>query len=122
MKKRMFFIATLAGVLMLASCAYNKEQLPAPEEVVVPPTNPSAAAVTYTSHVKTIMDNNCIACHGSSGGVSLENYGQVKAQADAGRILARSINGAGGPMPPSGLMTQTTIDTLQLWLDQGALE
>lgn len=122
MKKKMVFIATLVCLVMLASCAYNKEQLPAPEELVVTPTNPSATAVTYTSHVKTIMDNNCIACHGSNGNVSLENYGQVKAQADAGRILARAINGAGGPMPPSGLMLQTTIDTLQLWLDQGALE
>jgi mono/diheme cytochrome c family protein len=119
MKNGIGFIATLTFVSILASCAYNKEQLPAPDEL---PIDPNAPVITYTSHAKAIIDNNCRGCHGASGGVALENYGQVKNQADAGRILARSINGTGSPMPPIGLMPQATRDTLQMWLDQGALE
>jgi mono/diheme cytochrome c family protein len=97
------------------SCSYNKEEL------IVEPVVP--AVITYTSHIKAMVDNNCVSCHGSSGGVALHTYAQVKATADAGRILARAINGSGGgPMPQSGLMSQTNLDILQMWLDQGALQ
>jgi len=114
----------IASVLTCSfyACAYNTEDLPIPEDVedVTPYTGP---VVTYTSHVKSYIDNNCVGCHGSSGGVSLGTYAEVKSEADAGRILARAINGSGsGPMPPSGLMPQETLDTLQFWLDQGSPE
>lgn len=119
-----FFVASCFA--LIASCTYNKEELVVEPVQVNPQTpipSPSAPAITYTSHVKSYIDNNCVGCHGSSGGVSLQTYAQVKAQADAGRILARAINGSGGgPMPPSGLMPQATLDTLQLWLDQGTLQ
>ncbi|MDG1475620.1 MAG: hypothetical protein P8Q14_00600, partial [Vicingaceae bacterium] len=120
---------SIFGLLAFAvSCSYNKTELPEPivDPVGTPSPTPSpnpSNSITYTTHVKAYIDNNCVGCHGSSGGVTLQTYSQVKAQADAGRILARAINGSGsGPMPPSGLMPQTTLDTLQLWLDQGALE
>jgi len=96
------------------SCSYNKQEL------IVEPVFP--AVITYTSHIKSMVDNNCVSCHGNLGGVTLQTYAQVKAKADAGRILARAINGSGGPMPQSGLMSQTNLDTLQMWLDQGALQ
>jgi mono/diheme cytochrome c family protein len=122
MNKKIIFSVGIVCVSLLASCSYNKTELPTPEEEAVEATNPNGTVVTYTSHVKTIMDNNCIGCHGGSGGVNLDTYSVVKAQADAGRILARAINGSGGTMPPGGLMPQTTLDTLQFWLDQGALQ
>lgn len=126
MKKAIIVFSVLGLVAFVVSCTYNKEGLPEPVVDTTPdptPTPTPSNDITYTSHVKAYMDNNCVGCHGSSGGVSLATYSQVKAQADAGRILARAINGSGsGPMPPSGLMPQTTLDTLQMWLDQGALE
>ncbi len=128
MKKAIITLSVLGILAFVVSCTYNKESLPEPITNTTSNPNPTPAPtpsnnVTYTSHVKSYIDNNCVGCHGSSGGVSLQTYAQVKAQADAGRILARAINGSGsGPMPPSGLMPQTTLDTLQIWLDQGALE
>ena len=116
MKNLLAFIS----ILLLVSCSYNKGELPIPgdDETITPYVGP---LITYTSHVKSYIDNNCTSCHGASGGVSLGTYAEVKSQADAGKILARAINGSGsGPMPPSGLMPQTTLDTLQFWLDQGS--
>ena len=109
---------------LAVSCSYNKEELPEPmvelEPLTVAVSPPNTVTITYTSHIKSMVDNNCVVCHGTSGGVTLQTYVQVKAKADAGRILARAINGSGGPMPQSGLMSQTNLDTLQMWLDQGA--
>jgi cytochrome c5 len=133
MKKLALTFITVSSLAILVSCSYNKKELPKPVvETVKTPSNPTTpvvptpVAVTYTSHVKTIIDNNCIGCH-VSGGVAqtwpLTNYASVKTEADDGDILLRAIDGGGsGPMPPSGLMPQTTLDTLQMWLDQGALQ
>lgn len=133
MKKYVLTFVVAVSIVIVASCTYNKEQLPEPiTENPTNPTNPTQPVdttsttiptITYTSHIKTMIDNNCVSCHGSSGGVSLQTYTQVQTQANGGRILARAINGSGnGPMPPSGLMSQTNLDTLQMWLDQGALQ
>ena len=119
-----FFLKIVLAFVLLGSvysCTYNKEELPTPGVALV---DPNAPIITYTSHVQDIM-TNCTGCHFSGvGGQSpaLGTYTDVKNQADAGRILARAINGAGGPMPQAGLMPQSTRDTLQMWLNQGALQ
>ena len=118
------FLKIILACLVLSSayaCSYNKTELPLPGDAVVVPNAP---VITYTSHAQDIM-TNCTGCHFSGvGGQSpaLGTYIDVKNQADAGRILARAINGSGGPMPQAGLMPQSTRDTLQMWLDQGALQ
>ncbi len=128
MKSIVLTLLVTCCVTFLVSCSYNKNELPEPIEETTPVPTPTTNqnTITYTSHVKVMMDDNCVVCHSASGTNQqpfLTTYTQVKTQADAGRILARAINGSGnGPMPPSGLMSQTTLDTLQMWLDQGALE
>jgi len=99
--------------LSLVSCAYN-EDLPEPIKKV------EGVEITYTSHIKKIIDDNCISCHSSTGGQTpfLTTYSEVKSQADGGRIKARVIDGPSF-MPPAGKLPQSEIDTLQLWLDQG---
>ena len=111
----------LFSLVVLTSCVSNKGELPEPKDAI---SNGGSIfdGITYKLHVKQIIDNNCVDCHGSSGGVNLETYELVKQQADNGRILDRAINGQGGPMPPSGLLSQLTLDTLKAWLDKGALE
>ncbi|MGB0888502.1 MAG: c-type cytochrome [Vicingaceae bacterium] len=118
MKNLVLKIIIVSSVIFVSSCSYNKD-LPEPEVIT---ENEENVPVTYTDDVQAIMTNNCTGCHGGSGGVNLNTYAQVKAQADAGRLLARAINGAGGPMPQGGLMPQATRDVLQAWLDQGAPE
>jgi cytochrome c5 len=105
-------------VFSFFACTYNKKELPAPEDVVVDPNAPS---ITYTNFTKNVMDNNCVSCHFSGGQTPfLTSYSEV--QSVASRIKVRAIDGSPTAMPPSGLMPQTTLDTLQMWLDQGALQ
>ncbi len=113
-----FLLGALVSVFY--ACSYNTEELPAPEDVVVDPNAPS---ITYTSHAKVILDAQCVGCH-SSGGTGqlpfLDTYSS--AQTQSGRIEARGINESPSVMPPAGSMSQAMKDTLQLWINQGALQ
>ena len=126
MKKGMFFIATLTFVALLLSCSYNKEQLPVPEAV---PVDQNLPVITYTSHAKAIIDTKCANCHSSTPLPAdyqmtpfLSNYAEVNNQKD--RIEVRAL--VQGSMPEAsssrGLLTQLEKDTIQMWIDQGALE
>ena len=87
-----------------------------------PDPNPTAK-ITYNANVKSIIDGNCISCHGSptSNGapMSLTTYTQVKNNINA--IITR-INSSTNPMPQSGLMPQASRDLIQQWKDDGLLE
>jgi hypothetical protein len=124
MNKRIIFIGAITCLALLVSCTYNKTELPKPgDETETVTTNPTGTVVTYTSHVQDIMVANCTSCHGGQSGLFLNSYSPVKGIADDGRLLLWAIQGGGSqPMPTGGLMPQTTLDTLQMWLDQGALE
>jgi len=129
MKKIGLIFVAFYSIALVVSCSYNKDKLPepviggvgTPSDTIIS----STTVVTYTNHVKEIMDNNCVSCH-SPGVIGqlpfLTNYLEVKLQSSTDRIPDRGLNALGGPMPPSGLMPQTTLDTLQLWIDQGFLE
>jgi mono/diheme cytochrome c family protein len=109
-----YFTYLIVG-LVLTSCAYNKEEsLPAPK------IDTTGVQVTYNNYAKQVIDNNCATCHSSSGGQApfLSNYSEVSGQKN--RIEARAINASPSIMPPSGALAQPILDTLQIWLNQGA--
>lgn len=120
MKIKLIIIILISS--FFTSCAYNKNETPAPIEVI-----DSTQSVTYTSYAKKVMDNECVVCH-SVGGVPvaqtpfLTTYNEVKAQAINGRIQARLIDEIPSVMPTAGTLPQTTKDTIQMWLNQGSLE
>ena len=80
--------------------------------------------VTYSQHVKTIIESNCISCHGNipSAPMSLTTYGEVRdAILNRGLIdrISRS-NGQSGLMPQGGTrMPQTNIDIIIKWQADG---
>jgi hypothetical protein len=87
------------------------------EEISGDVTNP-----TYTSKVKSIIDNNCLSCHGSSGGEfpTMETYLQVKDAAQNGSMICRiDDQSCGSVMPQSGRMQQTKINTIKNWTLNG---
>ena len=124
----MKYVLILAVVLMAtSSCNYNKEELPIPDSntpVVVGPT------ITYTNHTKRLFDAYCISCHAS--GLSQSNFPLTTYQ----EVTAGNYSSNGGVienrvliqqnMPPSGtstgFLTLAEKDTLQMWLNQGALQ
>jgi hypothetical protein len=77
---------------------------------------------TYTLNVKSIIDNNCLSCHSSSGGEfpTMETYLQVKDVAQNGNMICRiDDQSCGSVMPQSGRMPQTKINTIKKWTNNG---
>lgn len=101
----------------LISCVYNKKELPTPSV----DTQSITDTLTYTEHVKQIIDNNCVTCHSTSGqSPALTNYTEVFSK--IGRIQARAIDNNPTSMPPSNPLPQNLKDTLQIWINQGGLQ
>jgi|SRR6218665_12088 len=91
--------------------------------------DPPIDAITYENSVKSIMDNNCISCHGTTptngAPMSLTTYANVK---DA--VLNRSLldrisrnQGASGMMPlGSTRLPQDKINQINTWASEGFQE
>ncbi|WP_298238845.1 hypothetical protein [uncultured Algibacter sp.] len=80
--------------------------------------------VTYDADIKSIIDNNCIQCHGNPpnpGPTSYTTYTQVKNGVN--NIISR-IKSTSNRMPPSpnSPLSQTQIDLIEKWKDDGLLE
>lgn len=106
---------------VLVSCVYNKDALPKPDGEGDSGGGSTAPTITYTSHAEAIIGSHCTSCHSAAGsGTSpfLNTYSAAFAKRV--RIEARAI--IQGTMPVSGPLPQTTKDTLQMWIDQGALQ
>jgi hypothetical protein len=119
-----------AGLLLAAfsfsACYYdNLEELQIANE---PCTVPDTAS--YSVHVAPIMASGCgtsnSGCHqirtNNNGQVGLANYNDV--QDAIGKSLMDAINhtGSASPMPKGGgKLSSCNIETIQKWIDQGAL-
>jgi mono/diheme cytochrome c family protein len=116
-------LALLASLLLLASCS-NDSTDDLVGNAIAPETN-----VTYTANVATIINNNCIICHGTTPAngapMSLTTYAAVK-QAILERGLIDRISrpqGAEGMMPNGGTrLPQATINVIIQWNAQGLQE
>ena len=89
------------------------------------------AQVDYATDIQPIFNNSCTSCHGNSGGLSLSSYDNlmsnnvVVAGDHADSELYNRITlpeTANGDMPPSGSLSQSDIDLIAQWIDEGALE
>ncbi len=91
-------------------------------------TDPIPDMVNYTNHVKPIISSNCISCHNSNANpiapFPLETYDEVRDKTENENLLARIQlpDGATLIMPPSGKMSQTKIDIILKWKNQGYKE
>lgn len=115
MKKYMY----LSGIILaLYGCESNTyESLEEPTVIV--------GKVTYNTSVKSIIDENCIACHASGGSlIPLETYADVKDALLNKKLLDRIQlqNGTAGQMPKAGRMSQDKINTILQWNTDGLLE
>ncbi len=91
--------------------------------------NQVPASITYTNSIKSIIDANCISCHGTSptngASISLKTYQNVKdAELNFGLILRISkAQGAAGMMPNGGTrLPQSKIDEVINWKNNGFKE
>ncbi|MFZ9756118.1 MAG: hypothetical protein ACO3DK_08805, partial [Bacteroidia bacterium] len=81
-------------------------------------------AVSYTTHIKPLMDQQCVGCHGAtapSAGISLHDWASVKASVQGGRFVGAVDWQTGySPMPKGGSKwTPCQISQLNAWVNKG---
>jgi hypothetical protein len=103
------------------SCSNHSE-----DDLTIPLTSNTTK---YIQNIKPIIDNNCVACHGTtpSAGAqtSLVTYNQVKTSVLNNGLLDRisRVQGASGMIHYQGTrLPQNTIDLIIDWNTDGLLE
>ena len=108
--------AFLVFCFVILSC--SEYEIPVDESPIIQET------VTYNDDIKSIMDDNCISCHGTvnpSANLSLTNYSLVKNSTENGNLIAR-MNNITNPMPPNGILSEATRALVDEWKGDGYLE
>lgn len=112
-------LITLLGFAFLASCTNDSTA-----DLI--DTTPINEEITYQLNVKSIIDNNCVECHGtipSNGApMSLTTYENVKDAVLNNGLIERIIleNGQSGLMPLGGpRLPQNRIDEIIKWETDG---
>ena len=95
------------------------------------------AQVDYETQVQTIFNNSCTSCHlyGHNSGLNLTTYSATMTGGNNGLVIAVGDHAnselynritlpetANGDMPPTGSLSQSDIDLIAQWIDEGALE
>ncbi len=116
MKPQIFPI--VAVLFLLLGCTNDSES------DLVDNTAPSAN--TYTNSIKSIINNNCISCHGNTPSrgapMSLTTYQNVKDAITTRGLIDRisRAQGASGMMPLGGTrLSQSSIDQIVDWKNNG---
>jgi len=113
------FIAALAAITQTA-CYYDNEV----EQYGVTPCD--TVAQTYNGHIQTIIQANCVSCHGPGGEqeqVPFDSYNSL--QPFAGTLVDR-IHGNNGlgimPPPSAGTLSDCNKQKIEAWVKAGAPE
>jgi hypothetical protein len=113
-------ISGIVIFIIVASCYYDSE------EFLYPQINDTCDTtnITFSVSVKTILDNYCASCHNNSvadlngSSVRLEDYTDVKAYTDNGKLLNAIKQTGIYPMPlPLGSpkLDDCKIATFDIW-------
>lgn len=112
------FLYILSGFAIFASCESRTYE-------EISDNTPLPELVKYNSDVKTIVDNNCIGCHSSSGSASFKpftTYNDVKNNIDGIIDRITRPNGDPGKMPQGGALSTTQINVFIKWKADGLTE
>lgn len=116
MKK--FLLVTILGFAILASiqsCTWQNE------EDYFPPTNNAVdTLITYTTHIAPLFAAHCNSCHSAGTFPDISNFEAAVLHATRPNgIRARSVDGVGSPMPPTGLLPNAQRQLISRWIEQG---
>jgi len=117
-----FLLVFFISIFILDSC---KDDTPITKEEEK--KEPVDTSITYTSHIKALMDANCVlsGCHTTNAPIgSMANYVDAKAFASAGRILG-ALNRESGfsPMPKNAnKLSDSDIAHVTKWVNDGLPE
>ena len=116
-------IYSITIVLLTTSCAYES-----PDDFIEEVVVEEGENITYVSHVKTIIDNNCLGCHSSppqnGAPMSLTSYNDVRsAVLNRDLIELISTQDLSEVMPLGGpRLPQHLIDLVIRWQQEGFIE
>src|SRR5688572_24702512 len=98
MKKITSYSIAAFAVILLSGCYYDVAEELYPSEIFCDTSN-----AAYSAKVLPIIQDNCYSCHSGTaptGNISLDSYGNLKAQADNGKLIGTLTHAAGfSPMP-----------------------
>ena len=88
--------------------------------------------ISFSCQVKPILDNRCIGCHGSRGGLSLTSYDEVMRGGQSGKVvipdkpddsllIQRVTIDPYQMMSPEYSIVSSEIDLIKAWIKQGAM-
>ncbi len=109
-----FFSFTI-GLASISCTNDNIEELTLSKGIQEEPLDTSRT-ITFSGDVSTIVNNNCMPCHGNSGSsINLTTYANLSSNANS--VLSR-INS--GSMPKGGpKLSDNKILTIKTWIDAG---
>ncbi len=110
-------LSLLITFLFLSSCSYLGPS--GPSSTGLPDLTPQQKAqLSFEKVQQTVFVKSCTGCHGTSGGINLENYQNVKNNLAA---IERSVFKT-MTMPKGQILTQEQLVTLKAWIQMGAPE
>lgn len=118
-----FFLKLLPVSLLFASLLISSCGKDDPTPNICDTTN-----VSFTDVILPIMEQGCrTGCHNGdtpSSGFTLENYADVKAKVDQGRLAGAVSHDEGFTAMPLNMdkLADCEIDQIKAWIDQGALD
>lgn len=113
----------LLFMVCILSCTNTSE-----EDLIDQTPIDESETITYNNHIKTIIDSNCISCHGAppinGTSLSLTTYSQVKSAVENNNLIGRiSSQDPSFLMPLGGQrLPQNLIDLVIAWEDDGLIE
>ena len=114
MKRRIKFYALVGCVIATAAISCSKTD-----------TSPQADNETYFPKVKSIIANNCLSCHSSTGEwsgrpVKLDNDSDISSQYSAiKRAVADPVTITNKRMPQGGSLSAGDIELIVKWYNKG---
>ncbi len=118
MKKIILFVGTIF-LFTLQSCYYDNMEDLYPDSSGCDTTN-----ITYLQSVWPVLQSNCTGCHqgtAPSGNARLENYNDIVAVVENGKLMGTIRHESGfSPMPKGGnKLSDCDITKLEIWINKG---
>jgi len=107
--KKVIYLSILLVLFITTSCSSDSDEV-----IVIPPVNNN---IFYTTHVKTIIDSNCLNCHGAplanGATIPLLTLANVQEAVQNRNLIGRVES---GNMPQGGSpLTATQVQTIKDW-------
>jgi uncharacterized membrane protein len=118
MNVNMIFKLKISKIFLILTCLFLSSCLANVEEAIEEnPIEDFCKTRSFSLHVKTIIDNNCIQCHGQGGNSpNLTTYNDASSNANSikSEVVSRR-------MPQGSSLTNEEIQAIRCWVDEGAL-